>query len=152
MLAVLAGELALVRIGRMTIRAFQVRHRLFEIAALVAIVAGGLAMRAVQRERGFVMIETCVRPNRFPAGCRVATVACGGESSMVRIFMAIGAGSERDIFVLHNALRSFGSRTMALAANQFLMQSGQGIASLLVIKPAGRLPAFQRVAASAIGS
>jgi hypothetical protein len=70
----------------------------------------------------------------------------------MRILVAILAGVERDILVLNNHLRVFGSAAMALIACHFFMQPRQRVARLLVIEPGGRLPAVQRVAAPALGA
>jgi len=55
--AVLALELPLVRIRRVAISAEVMRHRLFEVAAFVAIIARRFDMRSVERKCGFVVIE-----------------------------------------------------------------------------------------------
>lgn len=65
-LAILAGELAFVWIGRVAIRALPVCDWPFEVATLVAIVAAGLDVRSVQREGGLIVIETRGGPDGFP--------------------------------------------------------------------------------------
>lgn len=56
--AVLAAELALVRVWIMAVGAEIMRDGPLEIAALVAIETGSFRMGAVQREIGFVVVET----------------------------------------------------------------------------------------------
>ena len=152
--AILALELAPVRIRVVAVRAKIVRNGLLEIATLVTVIAGGFGMRTMQGEFGLVVIEADGRSGlqHLPAGGDVAALAGSGERSAVRVLMAIGAGGERNVFVRNKDLGVFACRLVALRARHFLVQSGQRVVGGAVIEAAGGLPGFQRVTTGAVRS
>lgn len=123
-LAILARELARMWIGCVAIRACFVCYRLLEVAGLMAIVADGFDMGSVEWKGSLVVIESGgAGPERFPARGSVAGVASCRECRVMRIFVAIGTGSERDVFVRNNCFRRLSPAAMTLVASDLLMQA-----------------------------
>ena len=98
--AILAGELALVRIRRVTAGAADVGYGLFEVAVLVATETAHLGVCAVEWKLCTAVVEGGRHAHLLPARRVVAALAILLECAPMRILMAIAAGSERESFVL----------------------------------------------------
>ena len=127
-------ELAAMRIGLVAIHALLESDWLFEVPIGMALGAIDEDVLALKRVPSLRVVETLVdrlQQNLFPSAGAVTRLAALGEASAVRIFVAIGALIERDAHILRLAVRSVG---VALRALHFLVQSGQRITRLRVIK------------------
>ena len=123
-------ELPLVRIGFVTVHAFRKNEGLLEIAISVALGAFHRGMLAFQRELRFRVVEAFIhrlQRNLLPAAGVVARLAALREAAVVRIFVAVRAGIERNAGILRLPIRSV---YMALGALHLCVQSGQRIACL----------------------
>jgi hypothetical protein len=154
-LAILSLELTSVRIGRMAICAVRKSDLPLEIIVFVAFLAGTFDVRAMQRKFGLRMIEARRQlGNMSPPRSRMAVLAWRRESAPVRIFVAVRAGAEWEIFVNHHGFRRVTdlARAMALFTSHLFVQSGQQISRALMIEAGGLLPALHGVAVSAVGA
>jgi len=130
----LLGELAIMRVGLVTIHAGSKRDGLFEIST-------GMAKRAVhdhvlslQRVLRLGVIEVLIhhrQGNPLPTRGAVAGLAALREAAMMRIRMAIGALRERQSCVPRFAV---GAGGMALFTLHLRMRAGQRIPRFGVIK------------------
>lgn len=128
------GELAVVRIRLVAIRALIEGNGLLEITLSVALHAFDLGMLSQQRILGFRVIETiveCGRGDLLPPGRRVARLAGLLEAAVVNISVAIRALAKGNSRVSRLAA---GPGRVALLAGDLGVQSSQGIASLGMIK------------------
>lgn len=128
------GELAVVRIRLVAIRALIEGNGLLEIALSVALHAFDLGMFSQQWILGFRMIETlveCGRGDLLPPGRRVARLAGLLEAAVVNISVAIRALAKGNSRVSRLAA---GPGRVALLAGDLGVQSSQRIASLGMIK------------------
>lgn len=141
-------KLALVRIRFMAIHAIRKRDFLFEIVLRVAIHASDHGVLSEQRVLRLRMVELETAQQFLPARRRVALFAALLEGTLMRINMAIDAGTEFHVVVAHGPARHI--RLVALLASDLDVPARQRIAGLRVIELFPGFPIREIVAAQAI--
>ncbi len=129
------------------------RYRRAKIVVLVALLATGFPVFAAQRKVGLTVIEAARRNQRFPPGCRVASLAGALERrvlerAFVRIGMAVLAVGEGQPFVPRCGFAGF--RGVTFHACDIRMKTGQREGCPEVIESLGRLPCVLAMTAETI--
>ena len=151
--AIFACKLAFMGVRRVAIGASIVCDGLGEVARFMAAVTRDFGMRALQCELRFIVIESRRRgPHQLPSLRHMAALARGGKRATMRIGVTVAASSKRNTCVGYKQLGVFGARLMASGAGHALMLASQRIFACTVLKAVRGFPAFQRVAALAIGA
>jgi len=131
-------ELALVRVGFMTIIAIIKREGLFEVSLQMAFRTADLSVFSEQRVLGLGMVESKSRQQFLPSRSGVTFFAALFEGSFVRIDMAVDASLELHVPV---ACWTTGHiRFVALLTVHLDVKTSQRIAGLGVIELFGGLP------------
>jgi len=136
------GELAVVRIGLVTIDALREGDRLLEVSARVAAFATHGRVFSLQRILGFCVVKVFANRSQrdfLPALGAMAGLAALRETPVVRVVVAIRTLGKRNPRIARLGVRA---RHVALLALHLDVQSGQRILRLGVIKLADvdRLP------------
>lgn len=143
------GELAVVRIGLVAVRAVLVRNRTLEVHAGMTALAGHIQVLAEQREAGPGVVKARYEGALLPRTSVVAGVAALLEFTTMGIAVAVGAGIEVQAEV---ARRAVGAGCMAFLAGNLHVRTGEreagpGVIDLLSRLPVGRVVALHAVRA-----
>lgn len=144
------GELAMMRIRRMAIRAILESNRLSEIAGFVAFVASDLEMFPYQRVLRLRVIKSAadiLHRDDFPPTGHVTGAARVFETSVVWIGVAHAATIKRQIRIARLAVRTI---DVALRAGHFDVCARQRILGLRVVERGGCRPVLEVVTALAV--
>ena len=149
-----ACELAVMNVF-VAIVAERMRHRSAEIIVFVTLGAVGFRVFAVQRELGFIVIETAGGQNCLPARGRVAGLAralkrCILKGAAMRIGVAILAIGEGQALVMRGSFT--GPGTVTPCAGHVLMQPREREPCARMVEALGRFPGVLIVAAQTLGS